>query len=765
MSTLDRLANFKSNLGSTQAKPKPAYAPVFDTKTTLGAYLTQVHKTGKLIYKLPFIRISEVSDLPRVMTEERYMSMSDEERANYKPDYDHIEYTELYYALTMDGNQIINAAAGAGKTTVLISKVQRDIVTGSCMRLQTLPNGMTVSVVDKVFVGTFLRSGAEELKQALLEWQRKLGYSETAGQVVFSTLDAEFKRCLESMGVAVKIGEQSTLDGCFRRAVKKAHIVRDDGKKLTAEDYRIIGSVVTYARGRLDDKKYSHPSALDYCLNQQVTDMLIRLYASERMAYGVMDFEDISELLYRYLYVTTNPAVQDVVASRYNYMYLDEFQDTSQIQYAILRAYRRGNLAENTDSAFDANSRDALYTGVPTLGKIVVVGDQSQTIYSFRGSDSKVLTENFPKDFNPSITPLSVNWRCPKTILSPIIPSIHLNKDSENQAIKSARVGGELHAYEFISVSNMADHLIKSIDEDIQANRSVAILCRTNFEGLIPALCIEKAKLGRFSISSEGMTLSSALPRSILNIANLFMQLSDTKVRSALNILVPYYVKYEVNDLVNALENSKTKTNAMTIWTMPLEDIEYSCPSLLDLIKGVRSEMFDEQGNRVQFADIRGLRYLYSYMYTETFAKNTTYNENAKTLISALLNLIERNNYATIREFVDDIVRINDRLKTAIKLKNASIVIATVHEYKGKEADSVYVWNDSDGVFPSSKTDLSDADLVAEERRVHYIACTRAKEREHIYTLVGKHGMFIDEMDIRVENPNQGQTMILGKCV
>ena len=150
-------------------------------------------------------------------------------------------------------------------------------------------------------------------------------------------------------------------------------------------------------------------------------------------------------------------------------------------------------------------------------------------------------------------------------------------------------------------------------------------------------------------------------------------------------------------------------------------------------------------------------------MYAETFAKNTTYNENAKTLISALLNLIERNNYATIREFVDDVVRINDRLKNAIKLKNASITIATVHEYKGKEADSVYVWNDSDGVFPSNKTDLADEDLVAEERRVHYIACTRAKEREHIYTLVGKHGMFIDEMDIRVENPNQGQTMNLGK--
>lgn len=762
MSTLDRLANFKANLGSTYEKPKQVYAPVFNTKTTLGAYLTQVHKTGKLIYKLPFVCVSETLDLPKVVTEKQYMAMSDEERKNYKPDYDNIEYTELYYALTTDGNQIINAAAGAGKTTALISKIQKDIATGSCMRVQTLPNGMNVQVVDKVFVGTFLRSGAEELKQALLSWQKKLGYSETAGQIVFSTLDAEFKRCLESMGVTVKIGEQSTLDGCFRRAVRKAHIVRNDGKNLTAEDYRIIGSIITYARGRLDDKKYCHPSAPDYCLNQQVTDMLIQLYSSERIACGVMDFEDISELLYRYLYITPNPAVQDVVASRYNYMYLDEFQDTSQIQYAILRAYRRGNLVENTDATFDTDKRDALYTGIPTKGKIVVVGDQSQTIYSFRGSDSKVLTENFPKDFNPNITPLSVNWRCPETILSPIIPSIHLNKDSENQAIKSAREGGELHVYEFMSLSNMTDHLIKSIGEDIDANRSVAILCRTNFEGIIPALNIEKAKLGRYSISSEGMTLSSSLPRSILNIANLFMQLSDTKVRSALNMLVPYYARYEVNELVNALENSKTKTSAMTIWTMPLEDIEYSCPSLLELIKSVRAEMFDEQGNRVQYADIIGLRYLYAYMYDKTFAKKTTYNESAKTLISALLNLIERNNYATIREFVDDVVRINDRLKNAIKLKNANITIATVHEFKGKEADSVYIWNDSDGVFPSSKTDLSDADLVAEERRVHYIACTRAKEREHIYTLVGKRGMFIDEMNVRVENPNHGQTMSLG---
>ncbi|MBR4314679.1 MAG: ATP-dependent helicase, partial [Lachnospiraceae bacterium] len=79
--------------------------------------------------------------------------------------------------------------------------------------------------------------------------------------------------------------------------------------------------------------------------------------------------------------------------------------------------------------------------------------------------------------------------------------------------------------------------------------------------------------------------------------------------------------------------------------------------------------------------------------------------------------------------------------------------IVTVHESKGKEYDSVYVWNDTEGVFPSNKCNMESENDLAEERRVHYIACTRAKKKSSIYTLNGKVGLFVREMNCRMTNP------------
>ena len=76
--------------------------------------------------------------------------------------------------------------------------------------------------------------------------------------------------------------------------------------------------------------------------------------------------------------------------------------------------------------------------------------------------------------------------------------------------------------------------------------------------------------------------------------------------------------------------------------------------------------------------------------------------------------------------------------------------IATVHEYKGKEADSVYIWNDSYKVFPHALTDSDDTESEAyeEERRIHYIACTRARKVSTILYLNNKMGDFVREMDL-----------------
>ena len=72
-----------------------------------------------------------------------------------------------------------------------------------------------------------------------------------------------------------------------------------------------------------------------------------------------------------------------------------------------------------------------------------------------------------------------------------------------------------------------------------------------------------------------------------------------------------------------------------------------------------------------------------------------------------------------------------------------------------------YIWNDSDGVFPSSKTDIRNEDELQEERRVHYIACTRAREKSTILCKGGSEGLFVTEMDTKVQaiTPEIGGTL------
>lgn len=638
-------------------------------------------------------------------------------------------------------------------TTALTFKIMYDIVTGEAMTLKQIESGLPVRVVNKMWICTFLKSGAEELQSSLTKWQRKLGYSQTADQINFSTMDAEFKRCINAMGVATNIGDAGKLHNLFCKAVDSCNVSRSGGYPLTKEDYQILSGILVYYRGRLDNQRYNHPSMKDYDLTPTILDLIAKQFANLRATNGIMDFEEIMELLYKYLYIEPNPAVQDFVANRYNYIYIDEFQDTSQMAYAILKFYARGKLWLNRSGepvkvvSKGGTVPDGLYTNQETLGKIVVVGDPSQCIYSFRGSDSKILVNDFDEDFKPCLSRLSVNWRCPANILNPVVSSIHCNPDSAVQTIKAAREGGEFFAYAFPSYKSMIAQLKVDMAKDMEDDMRVAVLCRTNFDGLIPAFVLAEDGRFDFSISGENMTLNSPLPRKIIGVTSLFTERSTPAVKTTLEFFASRQDKWGIKQLIDTL-----KMNNMSIWQIPIEDIRYSCPSLEKFVTSVK-KVFYVNGARDKSKEIEALRTVYYMMIVDVFAGDSAYCESARAYIETLLYVIENHDFQSVYEFLEEIELLNDKLAGRIKKKSAYIQIATVHEYKGKECDSVYVWNDSDGTFPSSKCDVNNPDQLNEERRVHYIACTRAKKREHIYSIQIKKGRFAKEMTCDWCNP------------
>lgn len=633
-------------------------------------------------------------------------------------------------------------------TTALIFKIMHDIITGEATKLTSIPNGSSVRVVDDVFVGTFLKSGADELAERLAYWQRGMGYTVTADRVSFSTLHAEFKRALNAMGASTPIGKPQDITKCLKKAIDGLGITRDGGN-LTSEDYNVIGGIVTYYRGRLDEGKYTHPSALDYGLTPMLLDRLVNDFSNQRQLLGIMDFEDLQELLYKFLYLQPNKAVQDFCANRYKYIYLDEFQDTSQIQYAILKFYARGRLWINRGCSSPEEETSPLFVGCESLGKIIGVGDPDQTIYSWRGSDNKIIEVDFDNDFKPCLCKLSYNYRCPSNILDVIVPSIKINGGHENREYHSSREGGLVKGYHFTSYNSMLTQLVEDITEDMNEGNTIAILCRTNYDGVIPAFILESSKKYDFSISGLNMTFDSPLPRKLIAVTSIFTERSSLAVKNTLSMFVSRYAQWEVKQLIDTL-----KTNNKSIWQLPYADIEYSCNELAGTIKTIKS-FFYENGKRVQSKEIKALKYVYNWIRVNTFGGTSLYCESARAYIESLLYIIDINNFESVFEFLDYVNTLNENLHARINNPKAKICIATVHEFKGKERDSVIVWNDSDGVFPSSKTNLDNLSEVEEERRVHYVACTRAKKKSRIYTMYGREGIFVKEMDLEFESPQK----------
>lgn len=609
-------------------------------------------------------------------------------------------------------------------TTTLIFKIMYDIISGEATKIVNI-NDNNIRVTDKIWVSTFLKSGAEELKNRLGIAQTKMGYFDTSDGIVFSTLHAEFKRALTAMGVKLNLMSNSDCISMIKKTADSLRIRHKNGKNLTQEDYFQIQGIITYARNRLDNKRYDNLACEEYGITPIILDSLIDGYKKRRDVENKHDFEDLQELLYDALYTNPNPAVQKFISERYNYIYLDEFQDTSQIQYAILKWYGVNYLSVNK--------------GI-SKGKIVAVGDDDQAIYSWRGSDVDIITWQFEQDFSPVVNQLTTNYRCPNNILEPVINSIVLNKKRHIKELKSSREGGEMYAYSFADNRGMIMRLMNDIEEDLQKGYNIVILCRTNFDGMIPAFTLEQQHRFDFSISGANMTLNSVLPRSIFRCASLFTERSTNAVRQSLELLVGRQNAWKIKEFVYVLQNDKE-----SIFTIDLEDIKFSVPFLYDLISTLR-----EYRNRNE--DIEGLKYLYNYMMTEVYQGDSTYCENARAYIELLLVIIDTHNFENVFDFCEKIQEYSDNLVLRVGKPKVPIQIATVHEYKGKERDSVYIWNDSTDIFPSKRADLSNEEELEEERRVHYIAWTRAKKKLTVYAKRGQQGRFLIECKTDVKN-------------
>lgn len=620
------------------------------------------------------------------------------------------DLTYIKPILESTGNVLINAAAGSGKTTALVLKLYYDFVNGRM--LDTNEYGMPVLL--PVWVGTFLKSGQKDLSKQISRMGKRLGMVDLSTRVVVNTLHAEFYQACKLLGYSADVISDEDNKKLFTKAL------RDYGFRYSTSEVDAEYSRVLNMRGSMD-------IAPEYV-------GVLNNWKSYRFSRGLIDFEDMQEILYKAAVKEARPEVRDLLSTRYRRCYFDEAQDVSKIQYEILKVYGLGKgLAKDSGNIVEDRSS----------GAVVMIGDDDQSIYSWRGSDISILTKRYPDDFNASVYQNPVNYRTPQGILGAVIPCIEKNENRFDKPLKSAKSGGVLRYGEMTDLAAMGKTLATLIDNDTLKGKSVAVLVRTNSEGVVPAMALASEGID-FSLSSSEMTLNGSVGNSAQGVIDLVNNGTGTLALRALGDLI------SDNTVVEAMRKYIKESNK-GIWGISNEDLMYS----LSDKEAARLIAWKTKYNKT-FGGSEVLVGVLGYLVDKLDKGRSAspWNLRRCAVFTALRNM-------AISEGPDskiaDVSRKFGALRDALSSKyetfkrgySRAVEIATVHEYKGREAQSVYVWNASKGVFPNKLAISSGKqEDYEEERRIFYIACTRARETETIFSLKGSKSPFLPEMDL-----------------
>ena len=643
---------------------------------------------------------------------------SKSEQFLYELDQDGYDMEYLEPFLKGTGNMLSISSAGSGKTTSLLFKVIYDFLSGRMM--ERGENGVPAFL--PVWVGTFLKSGQEDLKRQLHLKSRYLKGIDLSRHVQVNTLHSEFYHVCALLGYSTDIID----DRENRRLFDKA--MRECGMRF-------------FNKADLD-------AAYSDVINQRGSTMVSAAFSEVntvwknlRYRMGKVDFEDLQEILYNRAVVKAEPELVELLANRYRRIYLDEFQDVSRIQYEILKVYQGGKgQAEDGYSGNTIVDRQS--------GAVIAIGDDDQSIYSWRGADIQFLTRRFPVDFHAKVYQNPKNYRTPSTILDAVIPCIERNKERYEKPLKSATVGGEIRYCCVPDYNTMCNTLTRFVQEDLARGKSVTVLVRVNSDGLMPAMALSREGVP-CTLSSAEMTLSG----SVGTLARGFVDLANNRyndgARKALKELIPN------TQLGNAMSEYMEKTRC-GLWDISEEDILYSFGDKNKTLAGFLLKL-SNKANKCEGSPGKGILVSLVDKYLDMLGKKkqTQYVERIKSVFSSLKEMCNSlDNDATVQ----DVAQTLDELRTALDVRYKSrdkvvsslgVTIGSVHEYKGKECDSVYIWNASRGIYPLHRVLMEQGDAgLEEERRIFYIACTRAKELETILTLEGSESRFLKEMDL-----------------
>lgn len=603
-----------------------------------------------------------------------------------------------------DGPLLILAGAGSGKTSVLTKRVAY------------LIKERNVSPKNIVAI-TFTNKAAKEMKERIIKEVGKEGYD-----IQISTFHSFGLRIIKENYEKLGYEKNFTIIDSDDSLTVVKKILKEMGIDSTRFNPKFIKNQISSCKNEMvTPEKYKN------LVNDELSDITYKVYKKYQdtlLRNNSLDFDDLLikpiELFNKYKEVLEN--YQEL----FKYVFIDEYQDTNEAQYILSKMI------------------SAKYKN------ICVVGDDAQSIYSWRGANFKNIL-NFEKDYkNAKVILLEQNYRSTKTILNAANSVIknNINKKDKNlwtnnslgEKIKYVRTNDEKDEASYVTreIRNLVNNGV-SLDD-------IAVLYRTNAQ----------------SRTIEEGFLNSNIP---YKIVGSFAFYSRKEIKDLLAYLKLIYNTKDDVSLMRIINYPKRKIGAKTIENLSMDAV-LNGTSMFDVISSgkelefkklilemkEKSEVLSLTETIDMVLDKSGIK---SELESEHTLEADIRLENLNEFKSITKTFEEESGIASLEDFLNEVSLVSD-VNDQKNDNSPKVTLMTIHAVKGLEYKYVFVIGMEENIFPHVNSCEEDGG-IEEERRLCYVAITRAKEKLYLVnalrrmlygkTSVNMPSRFINEID------------------
>jgi DNA helicase II / ATP-dependent DNA helicase PcrA len=582
-----------------------------------------------------------------------------------------------------EGPLLILAGAGSGKTRVLTARTafmleEKQIAPGSIMLV------------------TFTAKAASEMKKRITQYP---GMSPAkVNQLIAGTFHSIFYKIL-----CFHKREKWSSDKLLKKDWQREQILKEAGRKLQLDEKEFAYDLALQQIGLWKNSMIMPDKVKPESPWDEKVALLYKDYELAKEKQRMFDFDDM--LLGCYKLLKDQPDILENYQNRFQYFLIDEFQDINKVQYELVKM-----LSSKT-------------------GNVCAVGDDDQSIYSFRGSDPAYLFM-FRDDFkNTKLIILNQNYRSPHEIVetaNTVISSNLVRHDKEMKAQFAAECSPVLfHPYDEEEEATM---ILSDIQERIEKGgrpSDFAILFRTNAGS--------RAVFERLANSSLPFRLDQDIEsfyerfmvKGMLSFLRLSLDSDDSE--AVRNILPSLFLKQSVfRDLqANSILNDCSMLEALAHVKTGFSFQEQKLKKLIPIVRSLSS-----------LSPVTAIDIVEKDLGYQDFIKKRGNEGNQLEKGSDDIRdmKVAARNFKTVAEFIehaDHMTAMNTEIKRSSKNMTDAVTLSTIHRAKGLEYETVYIIGTVDGSIPHEYALDSyrngDVQPLEEERRLLYVAVTRAQ--------------------------------------